>query len=50
MNEGKVLQLRDVAEMIRKANEPKTVIKGLGFISDLINAAPDELVHHACKP
>lgn len=49
MDGGKILQLRDVAEMVRKSDDSKQVIKGLSLISNLIESNPDELVNHTCK-
>lgn len=49
MDGGKVLQLRDVAEMLRKSSEPKLVVKGLSFIFHLIETNPDELVNYTCE-
>ena len=49
MDGDKVLQLRDVAEMLRKSDAPKEVVKALSLIQGLIEAAPDELINYSCK-
>ena len=43
----KPLQLRDLAEMLRKTAEPQTVVKALGLLAPLIEAAPDELANYS---
>ena len=41
------LQLRDLAEMLRKTAEPQTVVKALALVAPLIEAAPDELANYS---
>ena len=41
------LQLREVAEMLSKSEEPQTVLQGLAAIGPLVEAAPDELASYA---
>ncbi len=40
---GKPLQLRDVAAMLRKTDDPKSVMRALKVLPGLISQAPDEL-------
>ena len=47
MEGDKPLQLRDLAEMLRKTTEPQTVVKALGLLAPLIEAAPDELANYS---
>lgn len=44
---GNPLQLRDVAALLRKGDDPNSVLKGLNAIEPLLDAAPDELGHYA---
>ena len=41
--EGRPLQLRDAAALLRKGDDPQAVLKGLRAIGPLIAAAPEEL-------
>ncbi|KAK9908206.1 hypothetical protein WJX75_004272 [Coccomyxa subellipsoidea] len=41
------LQLRDVAAMLRKGDDPNAVLKGLAALGPLVDAAPHELESHA---
>ncbi|CAL5229633.1 g12997 [Coccomyxa viridis] len=45
--EGRPLQLRDTAALLRKGDDPQAVLKGLRAIGPLIKAAPEELSHNA---
>ena len=45
--EGRPLQLRDVAALLRKGDDPHAVLRGLRVIGPLIKAAPEELSHTA---
>ena len=45
--EGRPLQLRDVAALLRKGDDPHAVLRGLRVIGPLIEAAPEELSHTA---
>ena len=45
--EGRPLQLRDVAALLRKGDDPHSVLRGLRVIGPLIDAAPEELSHTA---
>ena len=45
--EGRPLQLRDVAALLRKGDDPHAVLRGLRVIGPLIEAAPEELSHSA---
>jgi len=49
MDGDRPLQLREVAEMIRKADDSQAVVKGLSLLPTLIEAAPDELANYSCK-
>lgn len=41
------LQLRDVAALLRKGDDPNAVLKGLAALGPLVDAAPHELESHA---
>ena len=41
------LQLRDVATLLRKGDDPNAVLKGLAALGPLVDAAPHELESHA---
>ncbi|EIE21374.1 hypothetical protein COCSUDRAFT_56593 [Coccomyxa subellipsoidea C-169] len=41
------LQLRDVAALLRKGDDPNAVLKGLAALGPLVDAAPHELDSHA---
>ena len=45
--EGRPLQLRDVAALLRKSDDPQGVLRGLRVIGPLIEAAPEELSNTA---
>jgi hypothetical protein len=47
MEGGNPLQLRDVAALLRKGDDPNSILKGLAAIGPLLEAAPDELDQHA---
>lgn len=47
MEGDRPLQLKDVAEMLRKSDEPKSVLRGLQLAPLLIEAAPDELPNYS---
>ena len=50
MDGDKPLQLRDVADMLRKSDEPQAVIRGLSLLGPLIEAAPEELTNYSGTP
>ena len=45
--EGRPLQLRDAAALLRKSDDPQGVLRGLRVIGPLIEAAPEELSNAA---
>ena len=49
MDGDRPLQLREVAEMIRKADDSQAVVKGLSLLPSLIEAAPDELANYSSE-
>ena len=50
MDGDRPYQLRDAAEMIRKSDDSKKVVKGLEILPILIEAAPDELANYSGDP
>jgi len=50
MDGDRPLQLREVAEMIRKTDDSQAVVKGLSLLPALIEAAPDELANYSSEP
>ena len=49
MDGDRPLQLREVAEMIRKGDDSQAVVKGLSLLPALIEAAPDELANYSSE-
>ena len=45
--DGRLLHLRDVINLLRKADEPQKVVQALRAVNPLLAAAPDELSNYA---